>query len=1020
MQDWVELLETSRTNLSHADIDSVTSTRASSGFVHSISNLILHKNKAQALLNLRVAAMHLNYIGQGKADYPDRTEILIKELASSPLTNVEVDRITEEMTSTTQRLRLPLHLALFISPLFLLVSSRIYNRDWDRKGLLLTSKALGNGKPESLRRVEKQLWKALFEMARGADTVSTIQSFFDSLSWDSFSGLPPHEKHWFQATQNLVIWGSPGLLDIHFEGELPLKWPIFAPTTGTAAPLLKRRAHDNDANPRLIKKTCLGGGLGEVRGASPQVGREREQDQEEQGGTSGQSIEEDVVDGVARPTDQERENGRAARGGEEGDGMDDQDEVDKRVEAAGGAGEEDSMNRDEVDKGVETAGGVEREDSMNRDVVDGTSQATGHEDGEDELSQPADEQDEEDPLMPPRRASRHKLSGSSIQKSTMRKSIAPKPKHPPARQSTRLARLELPSPAPEASALQKGSERKIARRNAPSRKVVKMALKDGDSLSQPIDLTVDDPTLDHLSTPEKYLGPSYCVFGPRGERFEIQPTSHCKAELEKLVGIFDAVKGGYVGGLPLHVSRPKDSIFAIYSNEEFAESSDRKILETLRGRHILVTGRDCPMIKFDLKSLRELRPLKRVDTVQDQSIDPGKNGNYNLRNVQGTLRQVFDCASLPDGKGKILNVLDCPMGDAVILKRNSFSSDLHAQWITKKLPDCGATEPLPGDDIRWGLAATSGASHWFHIDSDGFGTYIDVQTGGKLWIIARPKIKGGSHADFAKIDLLLSSNFDISEPGTEQWDLEAVFLEPGTRLIMRPNTPHAVYTHGHAICHGGHFYATSCLQDTLYSLIHSFVAGSVVTNTEHRASRLILRRMVQFYSHAHTNSLDDDPDDLEDHTYHMLSLDTSSGVLDLFAICILTEASTILSLQTYEDAGMSFKERKSCIEARYRSRVLLRWFFSRYELVRSGTVLDGYEEVYWRFLARVMKGLLQYKKRADGLQDSMVKGCNLTAVQEQVDQCFEGVKEYDSAIAYWDGKQIDSLAWPSDANHAFE
>jgi hypothetical protein len=80
------------------------------------------------------------------------------------------------------------------------------------------------------------------------------------------------------------------------------------------------------------------------------------------------------------------------------------------------------------------------------------------------------------------------------------------------------------------------------------------------------------------------------------------------------------------------------------------------------------------------------------------------------------------------------------------------------------------------------LAATSGALHWIHIDSDGFATYIDVQTGGKLWIIARPKLSSGKgYNDFSQLNLFLDG-FDISDPCDDKWDLEAVFLRKGTRL----------------------------------------------------------------------------------------------------------------------------------------------------------------------------------------------------------------------------------------------
>lgn len=64
---------------------------------------------------------------------------------------------------------------------------------------------------------------------------------------------------------------------------------------------------------------------------------------------------------------------------------------------------------------------------------------------------------------------------------------------------------------------------------------------------------------------------------------------------------------------------------------------------------------------------------------------------------------------------------------------------------------------------------------------------------------------------------------------------------------MRPNTPHIVFTLEHAVCIGGHFYATSTLQDTLYGLEHNFFLGHLITNTEHIASRLLLRRFAHFF-----------------------------------------------------------------------------------------------------------------------------------------------------------------------------
>jgi hypothetical protein len=64
---------------------------------------------------------------------------------------------------------------------------------------------------------------------------------------------------------------------------------------------------------------------------------------------------------------------------------------------------------------------------------------------------------------------------------------------------------------------------------------------------------------------------------------------------------------------------------------------------------------------------------------------------------------------------------------------------------------------------------------------------------------------------------------------------------------MRPGVPHFVFGPEDTICYGGHFYATSLMQNTLQSLVHSFVVGDFVTNITHHPSRSLLRRIVLLY-----------------------------------------------------------------------------------------------------------------------------------------------------------------------------
>lgn len=67
---------------------------------------------------------------------------------------------------------------------------------------------------------------------------------------------------------------------------------------------------------------------------------------------------------------------------------------------------------------------------------------------------------------------------------------------------------------------------------------------------------------------------------------------------------------------------------------------------------------------------------------------------------------------------------------------------------------------------------------------------------------------------------------------------------------MRPNTLHAVFTPEHAVCQGGHYYATSTIQDTLSGILHTFVCELAVTNASYPESRFILAEMINFYHTA--------------------------------------------------------------------------------------------------------------------------------------------------------------------------
>jgi hypothetical protein len=108
----------------------------------------------------------------------------------------------------------------------------------------------------------------------------------------------------------------------------------------------------------------------------------------------------------------------------------------------------------------------------------------------------------------------------------------------------------------------------------------------------------------------------------------------------------------------------------------------------------------------------------------------------------------------------------------------SFSSEYYAWLLTLGNTFCFGDYPT--SHMRWGLVAFNGALHYFHIDSDGLGTWVEVKCGLKLWVIARPK--DDKVPSFSDIDAFLKNIGEGTCPNSDSWIVEAVVLEPGSRL----------------------------------------------------------------------------------------------------------------------------------------------------------------------------------------------------------------------------------------------
>jgi hypothetical protein len=130
-------------------------------------------------------------------------------------------------------------------------------------------------------------------------------------------------------------------------------------------------------------------------------------------------------------------------------------------------------------------------------------------------------------------------------------------------------------------------------------------------------------------------------------------------------------------------------------------------------------------------------------------------------------------------KGKSLNALSFPMIFASVAPL-PFSSEAIAWQYVQGRAWCKWKESYPTSTLRFGLAATAGAYHRFHLDSDGTGTFVEPVVGRKIWVLAVPRAEEGLDG-LADINLF-GETYDLDDANLHLWDLEAVVLEPGVRL----------------------------------------------------------------------------------------------------------------------------------------------------------------------------------------------------------------------------------------------
>ncbi|GLB45307.1 hypothetical protein LshimejAT787_2100670 [Lyophyllum shimeji] len=379
---------------------------------------------------------------------------------------------------------------------------------------------------------------------------------------------------------------------------------------------------------------------------------------------------------------------------------------------------------------------------------------------------------------------------------------------------------------------------------------------------------------------------------------------------------------------------------------EYVSLGPADVMDILRS-HACIVVVDQPHVDagFTPATFSEFCRLDEPTTIHDFSIVNGP------RTRKGTVLDLLKASRLPNPPA--LSALHLP--SAYDMYPNlPFSSDWAVWRQVQGEAYCRYTELYPVPHMRWAIASTGSANHFWHFDANGLLTFLRVETGIKFWYIAVPK--DGDFRVFMQPEVM--TKFELDESNEDLWDVYVIVLHPGTLLIMRPSLPHCVVTPEPAICSGGHAIAVATISDSVVGAYHHFIGAASYTNTDHfHASHSVLMRLLVFFQ---LKLFADPPES----SPHMPDISTWDGFLTVIYLCIYFELVSALVGWDYSNDIRGFE---ASIKNRSRARDLLYHVFSRYKFVGpSGTLtgLDAFELIYSEFLAHHARLLVRYKELA--------------------------------------------------------
>ncbi|EDR13437.1 uncharacterized protein LACBIDRAFT_323084 [Laccaria bicolor S238N-H82] len=1005
MKDWTEALMNFREEMSTLGGEGNSGHSAANidvTLLRSISSKLKHGKALVSVTNIEAAGLLLRAIWKGYWSDASNKENVIDFLTKADhkplesLGDLDIDAIRQPIKDF-HRLNLPIHVAGFLSPLGLITGVPLCSRDYDRYSIFLVGlfmwRALGNMQPILLRCVEKLLWHAIISVAQGQETGhSALVTFLAQVPWEKLGSVQDSERRWFHAVEKKEMRYLEEFDDIDIK-ELPLSWPLRITEDGHPNSDQHHNPEPNCCCPR--DRTIGDGALDDSHGDQAPEGlnssaQHHNPDPECCDAGNGMIRDDALDDSHSDQTPEGRPNSsdqhhnpdpehcgdRMVRGDQAPEGRPKGDQHRNPEPECCGTGDQKAGNG--------ALGG--RTDGCSEDILGDLSDLS-------ELSS-----DEDVPPPVPDKAKRNTGKGLG----------RPSRKTPTKSEGKAMAITGIGSvsewPIDEAE---------MERLAAPRPPLT----LEFDKITQVVSSFILDGHGLGLTPYQKYKSPKqYLLYGPHEDNSTTYiPSFHAKTDLGHFDAVWDSV-------LRQYTSKPDDSIFWISTHNNFKKMSHGQKQDLMRRKKVLViTGLPMDGLAFDEDGMSEIGGIDVPVDVQDQSI-PANNGDYNVRLKFGTLRHLLASASSRDGR--TLNALNFPLAVADA-KPDGIASDLAAWIATENTAWCNASSShFPSRDVRWGLAGNTNAIHYWHIDSDGFGTFVEPLVGEKLWLVARPLDDPDA---FSRTNIFSVEHYNMEGPNTHIFAVEAMLLVPGTRLYMPPNTPHWVLTVSHAICHGGHFYSSGSIRETAVALYRAFASGGHLTNTTHAASRVLLRRLGFFW---HSNIVLGENRGSTRFSAHVPDITMWEGVLDLLSFCALMELLNVVDQSTYEvasstcnfdssrpaDPGMSPLHRLECIAARRISREMLLHFFTNYELLdSSGRSIDGVRNLWWKYLGRQVKCLVDLKLMSLREGIGGAKDCTKEKFQMQIALFYKGFPHEFRALAM--ANEVDSFSWPKTNSH---